>query len=301
MTLCALVGHKVISQESPSKKGFILSDLLIPLNEIHDGGPPKDGIPAIDRPHFVAPDKADFLTKEEKVLGVYLNGLAKAYPVKILNWHEVVNDSFGDTTVAVTFCPLCGSGLSFLAEIEGQKRTFGVSGLLYNSDVLLYDRESESLWSQLMGKAISGPASGTSLQSLATEFISWGEWRSRHPHSLVLSTQTGHERDYAFSAYESYIQNQTLLFPVNTSSPRFNNKDKVIGIEVHGHFKAYPLKKLKRKKSPIVDDFQGEELFIYYNRKTGSARIENKQEEVLPAITLFWFAWYAFHPDTAVW
>ena len=139
--------------------GFNLTNLLIPSNEIKHGGPPRDGIPAINQPKYAKADATDFLHDDDYVLGVYQNDIAKAYPIRILNYHEIVNDLFDETAIAITYCPLCGSGVAILADIDGTRFSFGVSGLLYNSDVLLYDRETESLWSQLMGKAVSGSQS----------------------------------------------------------------------------------------------------------------------------------------------
>ncbi|MES9860025.1 MAG: DUF3179 domain-containing (seleno)protein, partial [Candidatus Thiodiazotropha sp. 4PDIVS1] len=137
------------------KNGFDLSSASIKVSEVLSGGPPRDGIPAIDQPEFVSSDEADFLTPDDRILGVVRNGVAKAYPISILNWHEIVNDVFDDEPVVITFCPLCGTGMAFEAMIDRQTLTFGVSGLLYNSDVLLYDRHSESLWSQIMKQSIS--------------------------------------------------------------------------------------------------------------------------------------------------
>ena len=287
-------------ENTPTKKGFQLSKLQIPFDEIQDGGPPKDGIPSIDQPKFVWSIQASFLKNEEEVLGVVVNGMAKAYPRKIMDRHEIVNDRFGSTPVAVTFCPLCASGVGVLAEINGQRRTFGVSGLLYNSDVLLYDRETESLWSQIKGEAISGPASGTTMEFIPTEFTTWGDWKARYPETLVLSPETGFNLDYDKVAYEQYLQSQQLVFPVAKKSTQLKNKEKVIGIEVDGQFKAYPLKKLAKKTSPIEDEVNGKTLKVYYNKRSQSARIVDENGEILPAITLFWFAWYAFHPETAL-
>ncbi len=122
------------------KNGFVLDDSLVPSREILSGGPPRDGIPSIDRPRFVVAEEADlFVGDRDRILGISRNGVAKAYPIAILNYHEIVNDSFGDEPIVVTYCPLCGTGMAFGAAIAGERRIFGVSGLLYNSDVLLYD------------------------------------------------------------------------------------------------------------------------------------------------------------------
>lgn len=134
--------------QSQTKNGFDLGNSSILVEDIKSGGPPKDGIPAIDHPKFLSASKAS-LSNNDRILGVHENGIAKAYPIAIMNYHEIVNDLFGNKAVVVTYCPLCGSGIAFNAKINDQTLSFGVSGLLYNSDVLLYDRETESLWSQL--------------------------------------------------------------------------------------------------------------------------------------------------------
>lgn len=162
-----------------SMKGFDLSSASIPVDKIKDGDPPKDGIPSIDQPEFKKAS-AMRLDEQKRVLGVSVNGVAKAYPVAIMNYHEIVNDMFGDQAVVVTYCPLCGSGIAFDAAIGGEKKTFGVSGLLYNSDVLLYDRQTESLWSQIMMEAVAGPMGGKKLEMAPTMNTSWGEWKRKY-------------------------------------------------------------------------------------------------------------------------
>lgn len=287
-------------QGFPKKKGFTLSNLLIPLDEIKDGGPPKNGIPSIDRPKFISGNKVDFLDEREYVLGVNFNGIAKAYPIKIMDRHEVVNDFFDDIPVAITFCPLCASGVGVKAKVENVKHTFGVSGLLYNSDVLLYDRETESLWSQILGRAISGESSGKELDLIPTEFTTWGNWKKRFTNSLVLTTNTGFSIDYEKEAYQRYFQNQKLLFPVTAENNILKNKDKIIGIEVDGKFKAYPFKKLRKIESPLKDEFKGKTISIFFDKENQIARIEDENGDVLSAQTMFWFAWFAFHQETEI-
>ena len=149
--------------------GFTIDDPLVPENEILRGGPPRDGIPSIDHPNFISSQAAE-LDSTDKVLGIHLNGVSKAYPINILNYHELVNDQFNGQAVAISFCPLCGTGIAFDAQLpNGESRSFGVSGLLYNSDLLMYDRETQSLWSQMEGKAINGPEKGTILERLPLE------------------------------------------------------------------------------------------------------------------------------------
>lgn len=278
--------------------GFDLTDSLVPAEQIHLGGPPRDGIPAIDSPRFVAAGEADHVTADDRVLGLLHNGQARAYPVAILNWHEVVNDRFDDDAVAVTYCPLCGTGVAFAAGRAGAPRTFGVSGLLYNSDVLLYDRETESLWSQLMMQAISGPRRGERLAALPLQHTSWQAWRAQHPDTRVLSTETGHRRDYRRDPYAGYADSDEIMFPLSAQSRRYHPKEQVLGIEIDGRFKAYPFSELARSGgSDIADRFAGQALRIRFDAEHRSATAFDADGRALPAVTSFWFAWYAFHPD----
>ncbi|MBI4390033.1 MAG: DUF3179 domain-containing protein [Nitrospinae bacterium] len=282
--------------------GFDFSGPRIPLDEIHSGGPPKDGIPALTNPAFVSPEAAEreFLGKTDRVLGLVVNGQAKAYPVKILNWHEIVNDTVGGKPVVVTFCPLCGTGMVFDGEIDRRKFTFGVSGLLYQSDLLMYDRQTESLWSQIMGQAVTGPMSGVKLKLLPSSQTTWPEWKKRNPGSLVLSVQTGHRRDYFRDPYENYEQNRDLMFHVRAQNPAYHPKEKVIGVEIAGSAKAYPFSELAKVKTPVKDEVQGTQITIYFDASSQTATIRDKDGKELPSVVGFWFAWTAFHPGTGI-
>lgn len=283
-----------------SKKGFELSNSLIPVHEIKDGGPPRDGIPSIDKPKFLNTLKTN-LKNSDRVLGVQLNGVAKAYPVNILNYHEIVNDSFGDDPVVVTYCPLCGSGIVFDALVSGKAKTFGVSGLLYNSDMLLYDRETESLWPQLKYQAISGPLVGEKLELINTSNTSWKAWKDKYPNTLVLSEDTGFKRDYTLDPYPGYDRSSDIYFSVSDQDDRYHPKETVIGIEIKGKFKAYPFSELEKSgKEEIQDIFEGKNLRIIYDADAKSAEILDIKGNPIPAVTNFWFAWFAFNPDTEV-
>lgn len=157
-----------------SKNGFDVSCHAVPIEEIRSGGPPRDGIPALVNPVFVSAEKATFLRDGDRVLGLVGNRESKAYPIKILNWHELVNDWIDDHPILITYCPLCGTGIAFERQIDQNPVIFGVSGLLYQSDLLMYDRETESLWSQIAMKAIAGPLTGARLQPLFLEHTTWG-------------------------------------------------------------------------------------------------------------------------------
>jgi hypothetical protein len=152
--LCIFVLCTVVHAQT--KNGFDLGDASVPIDQIRHGGVPRDGIPSIDNPKFIDAADADFLRGKDRILGVFRNGVAKAYPIKILDYHEIVNDHFGDEAILVSYCPLCYTGMVFSVQGNDVAFDFGVSGLLYNSDVLLYDRETGSLWSQILSKAITG-------------------------------------------------------------------------------------------------------------------------------------------------
>lgn len=292
-----LIGQSGFCQ---SKKGFDLKNSTIPLAEIKDGGPPKDGIPAIDKPVFLKAARAR-LKEDDRILGVNENGVARAYPINILNYHEIVNDDFNGKPVVVTYCPLCGSGIAFDAVVNGTPLEFGVSGLLYNSDVLLYDRQTESLWSQLEYKAISGPMVGKELSVLPTANTTWKNWRDKHPKTQVLSENTGFKRDYSRNPYPGYEASSTLFFPVSSQNEEFHPKEMIIGITIDGTSKAYPFSELEKTgKKSIKDQFNGKTLEIRYNAESKSAEILDAEGKILPAITNFWFAWFAFNPDTEI-
>lgn len=282
------------------KNGFLLSNLLIPAEEIRSGGPPKDGIPSIDQPQFMAARFAKFIGDEEYILGVHLNGVAKAYPIKIMDRHEVVNDRFDTTEVAVTYCPLCGSGIAFKAMVNDQAVEFGVSGLLYNSDVLLYDRLTESLWSQIENEAIAGAAAGQKLSQIPTSFMTWQEWKERFPKTLILTPETGFSVNYSQKAYMGYEASPKLFFPVANKSKRLKKKARVLGLEVNGKYKAYPLATLAKKNLPYKDEFEGKTLWVQYETDTQSAYLTDENGVEIPTVSLYWFAWYAFHPQTTV-
>lgn len=279
--------------------GFDVDGALVPVDQILRGGPPRDGIPAIDKPEFVFPLEADFLRDRDRVLGIHFNGIKKAYPIKILNHHELVNDRFGDRKIVVTFCPLCGTGIAFEPEVRGELLQFAVSGLLYNSDMLFYDRKTASLWSQILGKAISGPLRGSRLRTVPVTHTTWMDWRSRHPATLVLSTRTGYLRNYQRSPYGDYSSNDDVYFPINHQSQRYHPKERVIGIEINGKFRAYPFSELGKTSGRIVERFNGITVNIEYDKTHGSGHVESNGKPV-KQMTAFWFAWYAFHPDTSV-
>lgn len=295
ITLSSLSSARVLN-------GFDLSGSLIYQGHIMPGGPPKDGIPAIDKPQFESAAQAGWLKPDDRVLGIWHNGIARAYPIAILNWHEIVNDRFDDQPVVVTYCPLCGSGVVYRSEVGGRALNFGVSGLLYNSDVLLYDRQTDSLWSQLHHRAITGPMKGKVLTPLAASHSRWQDWLARYPESQVLSRETGTERDYSRNPYGDYDDSALLYFPVEFMSQAYHPKERVIGVELNGVTRAYPFSELARRgeQGEFNDTFAGTELRIVYDAVARDAQVYLADGQPLPVVNLFWFAWYAFHPGTEV-
>ena len=294
-----------MSYAQPNLNGFVIKNPLVAIEQIRHGGPPKDGIPALDKPIFINGEDVTQLKPSDRVLGLVYNGEVKAYPIGILDHHEIVNDLFDNRHVVISFCPLCGTGMGFDARVKGagfseKVLDFGVSGLLYNSDVLMYDRQTESLWSQIDHQAISGPMKGAVLNTLPIEHTTWGDWYKRYPDSKVLSFDTGHGRNYRHSPYAGYENSQSLYFPVSHQDKRYHPKEITLGIEVNGVFKAYPFSELSKASSPLKDVVNGMPLLIHFDMETLSGRVENMNGKPYPVLSAYWFAWFAFHPETEV-
>jgi hypothetical protein len=284
-------------QAGTTRNGFDVGNASIPVAEILSGGPPRDGIPAIDEPHFVGAGQADFLAPDDRVIGISRNGEARAYPIAIMNWHEIVNDEIGGESIVVTYCPLCGTGMVFLAP---PGLDYGVSGLLYNSDVLLYDRQSQSLWSQIRMQAVSGKRVGENLQLLPASHTSWRDWSSRFPRTRVLSTQTGVSRDYTRDPYAGYARSRKLYFPVSSRDQRYHPKEQVIGVAKDGAAKAWPFAELAKSDGEITDTLAGTEVTVRYNSEARSGAVYDQQGKEIPSVIAFWFAWMSFHPEAEV-
>ncbi len=245
----------------------------IATDEILSGGPPRDGIPSIDDPQFISQDEAtEWLAGNEPVVAVEFNGDARAYPLQILTWHEIVNDTVGDIPVIITFCPLCNSAIVFDRTLEGEPVEFGTSGLLRNSDLIMYDRKTDSLWQQFTGEAIIGDAVGTTLTFLPSSLISFDDFRAAYPEGTILSRDTGMARSYGRNPYAGYdeIGNNPFLFRGDLDE-RLAAVERVVTISLDDNIEiAYPLTTLSEMGT--INDTQGNiDLVVFHLPGTSSA------------------------------
>ena len=287
--------------EAESGSRFDLSNLTIPVDQLLRGGPPKDGIPALAEPKIGRAAQAEFLSPDDRIVAVTKNEESRAYPIRMLNWHEIVNDTLGGVPIAVVYCPLCDSVTVVDRRIAGETVEFGVSGLLYQSNVLMYDRTHDALWSQILLEAVSGPHAGKSL----THYSGWAmttfeRWKGEHPSGTVVTFETGHQRNYGRSPYDDYMVNDALYFPVKRADDRLGQKDRIIGVRVGDLVRAYPLAAVHEAPSRRLRDvMSGGEVIIEADEKSGYTAVL-KVPDGAHVIHTFWFSWAAVHPETEI-
>lgn len=250
---------------------------------IQSGGPPKDGIPSIDEPRFLSAGEARFLSDDDAVFGLVRDGEARAYPQLILVWHEIVNDEFSDGPLSVTYCPLTGSVVAFRGTApSGEPYTFGTSGKLVNSNLLMYDRQTDSRWPQILGQAILGPSRGHVLEEVPLDWTTWGKWRKAHPDTPVLSTETGHIRTYGRDPYGSYTplggyyEGSDLFFPVMHEDRRFPTKEVFVGAKL-GSARLAVRKALLRRRGVVTTTMAGEPVAFLYDPALDEGRAYRAQ------------------------
>jgi hypothetical protein len=205
------------------------ADSDVSFDEIMQACPARDCIPSIDQPVYVATAAVDYLLDEDLLITISHNGITRAYPTRILDRHEIVNDMFGSDPVAITYCPLCGSGLAFDRRQDGQILDFGVSSLLHNSDLVMYDRQTESLWQQITGEAFAGKFRGSQLKALPVSLVSWENWRAQYPDAKVLTIDNVKSDAYQKTAY---AESEKLYMPVSASDARLHPKRVILGLEI---------------------------------------------------------------------
>jgi len=244
----------------------------VPLTDFKSGGPPRDGIPPIDRPRFVGIAQADrFLGAREPVIVVESGRTARAYPVQILVWHEIVNDELGGRPIAVTYCPLCNSALVFDRRVKARTLTFGTTGLLRNSDLVMWDRQTQSWWQQFSGTALVGRLLGARLRPLPSQVLSWRDFRDRYPDGTVLSRATGFDRDYGSSPYPGYEKpgERPFLYDGRLDS-RLEPKERVVLISSGEGSIVVPFSGLRGR--PVADGtVAGRPYVVLFRRGVASA------------------------------
>jgi len=244
----------------------------VDLGEFLGGGPPKDGIPSIDDPQFESIAAArDWLEDRSPIIGLEIDGAARAYPLAVLMWHEIANDTLGDVPVVVTFCPLCNTALVFEREFDGVVHDFGTTGNLRFSDLVMYDRQTESWWQQATGEAIVGELTGSRLTFLPAQIVSLADFESAHPTGDVLSRETGYFRDYGRNPYVGYdtVDQNPFLFD-GVLDGRLPPKERVVTVGEGSGGTAFPYSEL-RKSGAADGTLDGEAIVVFWLPGTASA------------------------------
>lgn len=245
----------------------------VALDEIHSGGPPRDGIPPIDAPVFTTQHHANrWIRDVEPVVSLEIAGKARAYPLQILIWHEIVNDEFSGTPIAVTFCPLCYAAVVFVRpNIDGKTLSFGTSGNLRKSDMVMWDRQTESWWQQFEGAAIVGELTGTQLESLPASIVSWKDFKASYPDGEVLSRETGASRAYGRNPYVGYddIEKKPFMYK-GAVGDELAPMEHVVGVDTGSQARAYPVR-LLRKRGVVHDQLNNDALVVLWSAGTSSA------------------------------
>jgi len=230
------------------------------------------------------------------VLSLTHSGKTRAYPTRILDRHEIVNDRFGSTPIAVTYCPLCGSGLAFVREVDGAETEFGVSGLLHNNDLIMYDRKTESIWQQITGRSMAGPERGRELLAVPVSMNLWEDWKDANPGGVVLNSP--HDADqYTKNAYGDYATSDRLLFPVSVQDARLHAKKIIFGVDKGTQPVAVESEWLMKNGS-WEQKINGQLVRLQMDEAGGVSGFLSGDE--VPVHRMFWFAWYSFHPTTSL-
>lgn len=326
-------GQGAASKDNPDPNGW-----LIPSNEVFDGGPGKDGIPALTDPNFINTNSASYLKDEDLVIIIKEGAEVKIYPHPILDWHEIINDKIGNKFFALTYCPLTGSGISWNRTIDGEISTFGVSGLLYNTNLIAYDRKTNSNWSQMKLQSVNGELISSEIDVYPIIETSWNSAKLMYPNSNVVSTNTGYSRSYGRYPYGSYRTNHSsIIFPVSHNDSRLDAKERVLGVFISDIKKAYRILDFEEPRV-FIDQVGNEQVLVYADNKNNLIAafkisrhfsdltfklsslslpyiIEDSNGnhfdifgksldssfpdlEMTKSFIAYWFAWAAFYPET---
>lgn len=262
--------------------------------------PFRGNIPAIDKPRFVTPEKAEkFLKPDDEIIGINFNGIRRAYSIKVLRWHQIVNDDFGGVPLLVAYDPISDMGVAYERTVLEKTVEFEVSDKVYNSNPLYRDRETKTYWSQFGGEAILGRLAGQKLEEVQTIRVPWCDWRREFPNAEVLSLDTGVRRNYDWNVYEKYYKSEHILFEVENEDGRLKNKERVYGLRIGSGAKAYKAS-LFNKGAELTDKIGGVEISIFVNENGLINAKNNESGDDLLIRRMFWFAWAAFNPATEI-
>ncbi|MGH0028436.1 MAG: DUF3179 domain-containing (seleno)protein [Myxococcota bacterium] len=279
--------------------GFPIDDLRVDRALLVAGGPGKDGIKSVDAPEFSHIGQATWVARDTEVLGVEVGDKARAYPIRFLEYHQVVNDEIGSVPVVATYDPLAGVPMAYRRSVGDRELHFGVSGLVYNHGFVLYDRETGSLWSQFTGAAIAGPLAGSRLERVATRQETTGVWVARHVDSPFLRPPFPEKVHYQLSPYQSYWVQDRTIFPLAARDESYHAKELVLGVEVGKVKRAYLGSILTREGGRVEEEIRGKKVRVAYDSETGTFQYD--VDEGVRVTEAYWLAWKAFHPDTEVW
>lgn len=282
-----------------SLNDFSLTNLSVPRESIRGGGPKRDQIRAVDAPEFVAAGEATWVKSDTVVIGVELDGVAHLYPVHLMEYHQIVNDDIAGIPIVLTYDPLTGAPIAYRRKLGDRILEFGVSGLIHNSNFLLYDRATESLWSQFDGRALSGPLANSRLERVRTRQESLESWLERAPKARVLVRPEPKRFDYRYSPYSRYWVEDKIPFPVDSRDDRYHAKELVLGVRARNRSRAYLGSILTRAGGSAIDEFEGHRIRIEYDSDLGIFRY--RVPDSLEVTEAYWFAWKAHQPDTEVW
>jgi hypothetical protein len=284
------LARAILFRVDPNFEDFLKREYLDPdkmeirLEEIVWGGVKKDGIPSLDNPALIKAADADYMRGDDLVFGVSINGDNRAYPLRIMGWHEMFNEVIGGVPVALAYCTLCGSGILFETKLPGRTKplVFGSSGFLYRSNKLMFDRETNSLWNQFTGKPVVGPlvGSGITLKQRPVVITTWDSWKGSHPDTKILSLKTGHSRDYGPGVvYSEYFGSDDLMFPAAVDQEDHAQKDYIFAVRQFGAARAWPLDAFKNRRV-INDAIADQNLLLIGDFATRSVRAFERGDEV---------------------
>jgi hypothetical protein len=299
LALGALLLPLLLAADTPTKGGFTLSGLTVDPKLIVDGGPGKDGIKSVDAPVFVPLPQAVWLTKETEVIGVKLGEDARAYPVRMLEYHQIVNDVVDGKPITVSYDPLAGSPRAWSRSVDGRTLRFGVSGLIYNHNFLLYDRETSSLWCQMLGRAISGPLAGKQLSRIPVRQETAGTWVTRVGDTKILRHPDPEHIHYSLSPYSAYWLQDRTIFPVAARDERYHAKELVLGVTAGDVTRAYLGSILTREGGRVDEKIGSRRVQVRYVSETGT--FDWEVDDGVQVDESYWLAWKAFHPKTEIW